>query len=136
MPNKIGSEDIDSYKGLGYRSPFAGVVMTIFLLSLTGIPPTAGFIGKLYIFAALINAKWIWLAIVGVLNSVVSLYYYVRILKNMFLSGPPETTSAISFSVSQIIVLLILVIPILLIGLYFGPLIEFAQASVSIFGVR
>ncbi len=136
IADKIGSEDIDSYKGLGYRSPFAGVVMTIFLLSLTGIPPTAGFIGKLYIFAALINAKWIWLAIVGVLNSVVSLYYYVRILKNMFLSGPPESTSPISFSVSQVIVLLILVIPILLIGLYFGPLIEFAQASVSIFGVR
>ncbi|HUL44915.1 MAG TPA: NADH-quinone oxidoreductase subunit N [Bacteroidota bacterium] len=136
VANQTGSEDLEAYKGLGYRSPLAAVIFTIFLLSLTGIPPTAGFIGKLYLFASLINAKWFWLAIVGVLNSVVSLYYYARILKQMFLSGPPADLTPVRFSTPQIVLLLALAIPTILLGLYFGPLVNFAQASVSIFGIR
>jgi len=133
VANKIGSEDIDDYKGLGSRSPLIGVCMTIFLLSLTGVPPTAGFVGKLYLFAALINAKWIWLAVVAALNSVISLYYYVRVLRNMFLRSAEESAGAIELSAVQIVVLLILVVPTLLLGIYFTPLVEIAQASVSIF---
>lgn len=136
VANKTGSEDIGDYKGLGYRTPLLGVAMTIFLLSLTGIPPTAGFVGKLYLFAALINAKWFWLAIVGVLNSVVSLYYYVRIIRNMFLRSPEGSTDPIQFPIGQVVVLLLLVIPTLLLGLYFGPLVEYAQASVRMFGIQ
>ena len=136
VANATGSEDIDDYKGLGYRSPLIGVALTIFLLSLTGIPPTAGFIGKLYIFAALINAKMFWLAIVGVLNSVVSLYYYVRVLRNMFLKEPDASAKPIRFSFMQVFILLILVVPTILLGLYFGPLVEYAQASVMMFGAR
>lgn len=136
VANKISSEDIEDYKGLGYRTPLIGVAMTIFLLSLTGVPPTAGFIGKLYIFAALINAKWFWLAIVGALNSVVSLYYYVRIIRNMFLRDPEITAEPLQFSTVHIIILLILVIPTIILGLYFGPIVEYAQASVTMFGFR
>jgi len=110
--------------------------MTIFLLSLTGVPPTAGFVGKFYIFAALISGKWFWLAIIGVLNSVVSLYYYARILKYMFLSDPPSGLSPIRFSTPQVVILLALAIPTILLGLYFGPLVNFAQASVAIFGIK
>ena len=98
VANKTGSEDIEAYRGLGYRAPFVGIAFTVFLLSLTGIPPTAGFVGKLYLFAALINAKMFWLAIVAVLNSVVSLYYYVRILRNMFLRDPEGAASSLRFS--------------------------------------
>ena len=136
VANKTGSEDIEAYKGLGYRAPLVGVAMVIFLLSLTGVPPTAGFIGKLYLFAALINAKWFWLAIVGALNSVVSLYYYVRILRNMFLRDPDASDQTIQFSTAQIIILLLLAIPTILIGLYFAPLVEYAQASVVMFGIH
>ena len=136
VANKTGSEDIEEYRGLGYRSPLLGVAMTIFLLSLTGIPPTAGFIGKLYLFAALINAKWFWLAIIGVLNSVVSLYYYVRILRNMFLRSPERVAEPLQFSLIQVLILLVLLIPTILLGLYFGPLVEFAQASVTMFGTH
>ena len=134
VANKISSEDIEDYKGLGYRTPLIGVAMTIFLLSLTGVPPTAGFIGKLYIFAALINAKWFWLAIVGALNSVVSLYYYVRIIRNMFLRDHEATAQPLQFSAVQIIILLILVIPTIILGVYFGPLTEYAQTAVKMFG--
>jgi NADH-quinone oxidoreductase subunit N len=136
VANKTGSEDINDYKGLGYRTPIVGVAMAIFLLSLTGIPPTAGFIGKLYLFAALINAKWFWLAIIGVLNSVVSLYYYVRILRNMFLRDPEASIEPLKFSAIQLVVLFVLIIPTVFLGVYFSPLVELAQASVTMFSIH
>jgi NADH-quinone oxidoreductase subunit N len=136
VAEKTGSEDIEVYKGLGYRSPFLGVVFTIFLVSLTGIPPTFGFVGKLYLFSALINAKIIWLAIVGVLNSVVSLYYYIRVVRNMFLRDPEVEKTPIVLSPAHIIVLLVLVVPTLLFGVYFGPIVDLAQVSVAMFGLR
>ncbi|TAK63850.1 MAG: NADH-quinone oxidoreductase subunit N [Bacteroidetes bacterium] len=136
VANKIGSESIEDYKGLGVRSPFVGIALTVFLLSLTGIPPTAGFVGKLYLFAALINAKWFWLAIVGVLNSVVSLYYYVKIFRNMFLREPAPNAGELSFSPVHIVIIMIMLLPTLIIGIYFSPLVEIAQASVTMFGVR
>jgi NADH-quinone oxidoreductase subunit N len=136
VANKTGSEDIKDYRGLGYRAPLLAVAMTIFLLSLTGIPPTAGFVGKLYLFAALINAKWYGLAVIGVLNSVVSLYYYVRVLRNMFLRNPEGSSEPLRFSVLQLAILLLLLIPTILLGVYFGPLVEYAQASVTMFGAR
>jgi len=136
VANKTGSEDIDSYKGLGYRSPLLGVSMVIFFIALTGLPPTAGFIGKLFLFVALLDAKWIWLAVVGALNSVVSLYYYVRVLRNMFLRDPVEGSGPVRFSIPQVLLLLLLVIPTLLFGLYYGPLVDWANASIVMFGVR
>ncbi len=136
VANKTGREDIDSYRGLGYRSPVIAVSFVIFLIALTGLPPTAGFIGKLYLFAALLEAKWIWLAVVGALNSVVSLYYYVRVVRNMFLRDPAEDKSPIEFSTAQMVVLVGLVIPTILFGLYFAPLVDFANASIVMFGLR
>ncbi len=136
VADKTGTEDLNEYRGIGYRSPLLGVAMTIFLLSLTGIPPTAGFVGKLYLFAALINAKWLWLAIIGVLNSVVSLYYYVKIFRNMFLREPEGTREPITFSAGQVILMMILLVPTLVIGIYFSPLVEVAQASVRMFGIQ
>jgi NADH-quinone oxidoreductase subunit N len=136
VANSTGSETMESYKGLGTRSPFLGVAMALFLVSLTGLPPTAGFIGKFYIFSALINAKMIALAIVGVLNSVVSLYYYARVFRNMFLRESTTETTAIPVSVPAYIVVLLLAVPTFLLGLYFGPLVQFAQYSVAMFGIK
>ncbi len=136
VANKTGSEDIETYKGLGSRAPLLSVCMAIFLISLTGLPPTAGFVGKLYIFAALINAKLIWLAIIGVINSVISLYYYVRIFRNMFLRDTEGEQAPLTFHFAHTFLLLVLVVPTLALGLYFGPLVEFAQYSVAMFGVK
>jgi NADH-quinone oxidoreductase subunit N len=136
VANKTGSEDISAYRGLGYRAPLIGVAMAIFLVSLTGLPPTAGFIGKLYLFAALLETRWIWLAVVGAVNSVISLYYYARVLRYMFLRDPEGQTSSITLDRSEAIILLVLVIPTLLFGLYFGPLVDLANASVQMFGIR
>ncbi len=136
IADRVGSEDIDAYKGLGYKMPFMAVSLSILLISLTGLPPTAGFIGKLYLFAALINAKWIGLALIGVLNSVVSLYYYVRVFRNMFLRDSDNGSVPGKFRFVHVLTILLLVVPTLVLGLYFGPLVEFAQASVGIFGIK
>lgn len=135
IANKTGSEDIEDYKGIGPKAPFVTVALSIFLISLTGLPPTAGFIGKLYLFAALVKSEWIWLAIIGAMNSVISLYYYVKIFRNMYLRVDERTESAaLDFSFAQKFLVLVLLFPILLFGLYFSPLVQFAQASVRIFG--
>src|SRR5947207_15967531 len=80
-------EEVGDYRGLGYRAPFAAAVMTLCLVSLTGLPPLAGFFGKFYLFAALVKAGGslnIALALIAVLNSAVSLYYYARLFKAMY----------------------------------------------------
>ncbi len=136
VAEKTGSEDIDEYKGLGPRAPFIGVAMAIFLVSLTGLPPTAGFIGKFYLFTALINGKWIWLAIVGAINSVISLYYYARVFRNLFIREPEGSVEPIRFNRWQIALVLILVIPTIGLGLYFTPVVEAVMHSVAMFGLR
>jgi NADH-quinone oxidoreductase subunit N len=136
VANKTGSEDIDSYKGLGHRSPLVSVAMVIFFISLAGLPPTAGFIGKLFLFAALLDAKWVWLAVVGALNSVVSLYYYVRVVRNMFLRDPEGNAEPILFSTPQLAIVMLLLLPTLVFGLFYAPIVELANASVVMFGVR
>lgn len=133
ISDKLGSEDIEEYSGLGYKVPFLGVSLTIFLVSLTGIPPTAGFIAKLYLFGALVKANWIWLAVVGVLNSVISLYYYLKVVKNMFLTES-ENEFSYKIDLGNLLITLSLVTPTLLFGIYFKPIVEFAEQSVKIFG--
>ncbi len=136
VAGKTGSEDINSYKGLAYRAPLISAAFVIFLISLTGLPPTAGFIGKLYLFSALLDANWIWLAIVGALNSVISLYYYVRIMRNMYLRDPEASTATVTISRAQTVMLFCLLVPVLVLGLYFAPLVDVANAAVAVFGVR
>ena len=131
--NKINSEELDDYDGLGYQMPFIGVALTIFLVSLTGLPPTAGFIGKLYVFIAILDAPHYPLAVIVGLNSVVSLYYYVRIIKHLYLNNPKQE-GEYTFSLGQTILTLILVIPVIILGLYFGPLLELAKVSIGVLG--
>ena len=133
ISNSIGSEHIDSYKGLGKRNPLLSVALAVFLISLTGLPPTAGFIGKWMIFLSLINAKMITIAVIGVINSVISLYYYVRIIRNMFLRDEGSQEPMV-FPLEQRILLLSLLIPTLYFGLFFNQLVEFAQYSVKMAG--
>ncbi|MCX7985169.1 MAG: NADH-quinone oxidoreductase subunit N [Bacteroidetes bacterium] len=135
VANKTGSEDIRTYRGLGSRSPFLAIAMTVFLISLTGIPPTAGFIGKLYLFAAALDAQWYWLAFLGVLNSVLALYYYVRIIRNMFLRESESAVPNISLTSGEVLLLGALLVPTLVFGIFFSPIVEIAQKSIVMLGV-
>jgi NADH-quinone oxidoreductase subunit N len=108
--------DVEQYAGLGYREPFMGVLMGIFLFSLAGIPPMAGFIGKYQVFAAAIQADLIGLAIVGVLASVAGVYYYLRVLVYLYMKEPVEEVTLSQAGVPYRFVLLLLA----LLTLYFG----------------
>lgn len=85
--------DLQDYRGLGLKYPFLGILMTIFMISLSGIPPTAGFVGKFSIFSAAINNGFIGLAVIGVLNSLISVFFYLRVIVFMFMH---ESESAVS----------------------------------------
>ncbi|MFC1484723.1 NADH-quinone oxidoreductase subunit N [Candidatus Neomarinimicrobiota bacterium] len=129
--NRFGFDNIDDWKGLGFQMPAVAVAMGVFLFSLTGLPPTAGFIGKVYLFSVLIEAQqyW-WLAIIGVLNSVMSLYYYMRILRAMFLEGEPTGETASDHPVMTGTVL-VLAVPVLLFGVYWSPLVNMVRSSLE-----
>lgn len=134
IANKIGSEELDDYKGLGYASPWLGISIGIFLVSLTGLPPTAGFIAKLYLFIALVDAKMITVAVIALLNSVVSLYYYIKVLKYMYLVKIEVEKPALLVSPANIAMLIILLAPIIILGIYFTPIVNLAKYSISLVG--
>jgi NADH-quinone oxidoreductase subunit N len=135
IANKTGSEEIDDYNGLGYTSPFLSISLAIFLVSLTGLPPTAGFIGKLYLFIGLVDAKMIAIAVVAILNTVVSLYYYMRVLKHMFLTKQEKETPTVEASWPNKILVSTLVALVLIFGIYFEPLVNAAKACLVILGL-
>ena len=132
--NHLKSEHLDDYQGLGFRAPWAGAMMVVFLASLTGIPPFAGFIGKFYLFTAVMDRQWFWLVILAALNSVVGLYYYFRVVKAMFLSKVPEgaDTSPIRLGWLQYTVLAVLAVPTLGLGLFFGEFKELADQAIRL----
>lgn len=115
IANETGSEMIESYRGLSSRAPLVAFAMMVFLFSLTGIPPFAGFFGKWLLFNAVIGKGMYWLALIGLLNSVVSLYYYARIIKAMYFESSEETDT-VSFSRSTFALLCVFVVPTILIG--------------------
>ncbi|MGE5753304.1 MAG: NADH-quinone oxidoreductase subunit N [Deltaproteobacteria bacterium] len=131
VANGTRSENISDYAGLGSRAPFAAVSLAIFLFALTGIPPFSGFIGKVYLFAEVINRGVYWLAVVAALNSVVSLYYYARIVKVMFLEDPVEKAE-LAVPVFPRALLCLLAVPTLLLGIYWEPVIRVAANSVKL----
>lgn len=130
---RTGREDIDAYRGLGMREPFIAVAFTVFLFSLTGIPPLAGFVGKFYLFVAVINKAQPWyyvLALIGVLNSVISLYYYAGIVKVMYFEKAEDPQPMQIFKFQKLIAL-VLLIPIFVLGIYWQPLSKKINKSIQ-----
>jgi NADH-quinone oxidoreductase subunit N len=128
-----GDESLAAFRGLGRRAPMIAAMMALFLFSLTGLPPLAGFVGKFYIFSALLAAGGRWnfvLAVVGVLNSVISLFYYARVARAMFLErGENEEPTEVRklFGATSVA----LAVPTLLLGVYWGPVYDFVSRSLT-----
>ncbi|MBA3532734.1 MAG: NADH-quinone oxidoreductase subunit N [Ardenticatenales bacterium] len=118
-----GSTTIDDYRGLIRRSPFHAMAMVIFFLSLLGIPPTAGFLGKFLVFGAVINAELYFLAVVGMLTSVISAYYYLNVVRVMFFQGDEEDRP-LRFAFPLQAVLVITLVGTLLMNLYPTPFLN------------
>ena len=130
IKNKTGGESFEDFEGLGWKMPIVGAFMTLFMLSLTGLPPTAGFVGKLYIFKTLVGAgsEFLWLVVAGGVNSVISLYYYFHVVKVMFLGG--KRSDVITYPPSTMFGLMIFTaVPSLLLGLYWNPLASWVKDS-------
>ncbi|MBW2457174.1 MAG: hypothetical protein JRI68_21850, partial [Deltaproteobacteria bacterium] len=128
-----GDESVGAFLALGRRAPVLAAVMTIFLVSLAGIPPFVGFVGKFYIFAALIGVggNWCWLlAVVGVVNSLISVFYYARIIRGMYLQDC-EVVEPLDIRKSFATLCVLLAIPVLVLGVYWGPVYDRVANSVS-----
>jgi len=128
-----GSDDLSAYNGLGRRNANLSLASLVAFLSLAGMPPFGGFVAKFFVFAAAIQSGWIWLAVVGVLNSIFGLYYYLNILKYIYLyrmENQEEDQHPVPVSRPVAIALVILVIGVVLVGTIFGPWFGFANHAV------
>jgi NADH-quinone oxidoreductase subunit N len=122
---------LSNFAGLGYRRPWLGVLMALFMFSLAGIPPTAGFLGKFYIFSGAIEAGYIGLAVLGVVNSVISVYYYLRVVVWMYMSpdvGGEDPLIASSWPLR--LTLALTAIGVIVFGLWPTPLVEMARKAI------
>jgi NADH-quinone oxidoreductase subunit N len=134
VANATGQEDLDGYRGLAWRGGAApAVTLTVFLTSLAGLPPLAGFIGKFYVFAAGIKGGMVALVVAGALNSVIALYYYFRIVKKMFFEEPRPGDPTLRFPAIGVGALVALSLATLVFGVQFGWLYEAAGAASRIF---
>ncbi|HTY62569.1 MAG TPA: NADH-quinone oxidoreductase subunit N [Acidobacteriota bacterium] len=130
--NRTGSFDLKDYRGLYRRSPFLTIAMAIFMFSLMGIPPFAGFFGKLYVFGAAVNRNLAWFAVVGALNSVVAVYYYARVIKTMIIDTN-EDTSRLSMPWPSHVLIWILLLPTVGMMLFWGAIQRLTETSTRIF---
>ncbi len=130
--NRVGGvgDQIDDFTGLAKISQVSAFVMLVFMFSLAGIPPTAGFAGKFYLFMGAVKAGYAWLAVIGVLNSAVSAYYYLRVIVKMYMTDAErEPTLNVSTALSAI--LFIAVVAVLVIGIFPEFFLNLAKSSVG-----
>jgi NADH-quinone oxidoreductase subunit N len=123
-------ESINDYEGLAKTHPLAAALMLIFMFSLTGIPPTAGFIGKLYIFMSAINAGYTWLVVVAVIFSAISAYFYLRIVMYMYMRDP-KVDVKLSASFSNGVALAVTTVAVLFIGIWPSYLLDMAKSAIA-----
>lgn len=128
---KIGSYGIKDYAGIAKRSPVLAGGLAACLISLTGIPPTAGFIAKVYVFDAAVQADIVWLALIGVLNSVVSAYYYLRVVMVMY-TQEPETEGSFQPSPALGLALAVAVVGLFAVGVYPAALLDASESAARV----
>jgi NADH-quinone oxidoreductase subunit N len=130
---KKGEENtlLSDYSGIGFKYPLLAASMTIFLLSMAGIPPLGGFMAKFYVFSAAVKSKFYWLVILGVLNSAISVYYYLRVTVLMYFRESEREITGLQFSPASVIALILAVIGTLYMGIFPSNVLTFAQRSIA-----
>jgi NADH-quinone oxidoreductase subunit N len=128
ITERTGDETISGLAGMSKRSPLLAAIFSLSLISLMGIPPTVGFMGKLFIFNAAINADLVWLVVIGVVNSVVSAYYYMNIIRNMYINSAADS-SPISVPMPSWGGLMVASGAVVVLGLWPGGLLELARTA-------
>ena len=126
-------QNVEDLAGLGKTQPFTAAMFTIYLLSLIGVPLTAGFFGKFYIFKAALESHLVWLTVLGLLNSAVGAYYYLRILVTMYMHEPGEGASSVQpLAPSMRLALILPAAGTLVLGIFPSWLLEFASRSAAL----
>jgi NADH-quinone oxidoreductase subunit N len=123
--------DLGDYAGLALRHPVVAVTLSAFLLSLIGIPPLAGFVGKFYLFGAAVRSGYIWLAVIAVLNSALAAYYYLRLIVYMYMREPEGAATSYTPSFAGGLALAVALIGIVALGILPAPFSDLAQAAVT-----
>jgi NADH-quinone oxidoreductase subunit N len=126
--------DLDRFSGLAQRRPGTALAMTVFLMSLAGIPPAAGFVAKLYVFRAAVDADMTGAALIGVMTSVVGAYYYLRVVVHMYMKDEEATQTLAPSGLPLQAALWIAAVLVVVLGVGPGPLVELARASASTIG--
>jgi NADH-quinone oxidoreductase subunit N len=124
-----GSTDLRSFDGLARRSPMLAAIMTVCLLSLAGIPPMAGFAGKFYLFSGAVQSGYLWLALIGLIMSMVSVFYYLNVAKAMYI-GDTVKEGDLEVPMAARCALWICLAATIFIGCYPGPLSNLTQMAV------
>jgi NADH-quinone oxidoreductase subunit N len=127
-----GLDELKDYSGLSRRNPFLALMMLAAFLSLAGMPPFGGFVAKVFVFAAGIQANYTWLVIVGIVNSIIGVYYYLNVLKYVYLYRMPnedEENLPIPMTRPYTIALVVLVVGVILIGTVFAPWFNWSDAA-------
>lgn len=130
-PGREDATDLSDYAGLARRHPLTAAAMAVFLLSLAGIPPTAGFAGKFYLFYAAVATGHTTLAIIGVLASLLSVYYYLRVIVAMYMEEPEGETTGPALPATVAAVLALCVVAVLGLGVFPGRWMDLARLSVG-----
>ena len=135
IKNAFNTETIEDYQGLGYKAPLLGVLMSIFMFALTGLPPTGGFVAKFYLFRSLIEFGdlYFYLALIGLINGVISLYYYMRVVKALYFGKMELVENTHQAPLNVTLLLLLLALPLLFAWMLGDPLADYAQNAVSFF---
>ncbi len=124
LTGKTGPGDLEEYRGLGYERPFQGGILALAMFALAGIPPTAGFIGKFFIFAAAVRGGEIVLAVIGILTAVVSVYYYLRVVVNLYMRPADGGNATAAGTFPEMAALVCAAAVLLFLGIYPGPLLD------------
>lgn len=131
ISNRINSDRIDDYAGMARRAPILAAALTLSMISLTGIPPAVGFWAKIYLFSAAVEANLEWLVVIGVVNSVISAYYYLRVVKAMYLSEP-TSQERVAFGMPMQLAVALGFIGTLIFGIYPTPLLNLARSAANV----
>ncbi|MCH8310231.1 MAG: NADH-quinone oxidoreductase subunit N, partial [Chloroflexi bacterium] len=131
ISNKINSDLIQDYSGISKRAPLLALALTLGLISLIGMPPAAGFMAKFYIFSGAVQQGLLWLVIIAVLNSVISAYYYLRVVKVMYLEQPEDDTP-VGSGLPMKLAVMVTMLGTAFFGIYPTPLINLARSAVDV----
>jgi len=132
ISNKVGSDNIADYAGMGKRAPLTALALTLCLISLIGMPPAAGFMAKFYVFRAAVLNDLLWLVIIAVINSVISAYYYLRVVKVMWL-GEAASPEKVPSSGAPRLALFVCCLGVLFLGIIPGLFLRLAELAGKLF---